>query len=91
MDTDFFLSDKPHRLGEYATHPLVRPTAVSRMIPLIDVMLVLLVSFIVTAPLLTHAVKPDLPKGASHPNLPGPGILNSPSRPKARFTGMGKR
>ena len=25
MDTDFFLSDKPHRLGEYATHPLLRP------------------------------------------------------------------
>ena len=32
------------------------------MVPLIDVMLVLLVIFIVTAPLLTHAVKLDLPK-----------------------------
>ena len=29
------------------------------MIPLIDVMLVLLVIFIITAPLLTHAVKPN--------------------------------
>jgi biopolymer transport protein ExbD len=39
------------------------------MIPLIDVMLVLLVIFIVTAPLLTHAVKIDLPKASSTPNL----------------------
>ena len=39
------------------------------MVPLIDVMLVLLVIFIITAPLLTHAVKIDLPKAASHPNI----------------------
>jgi biopolymer transport protein ExbD len=38
------------------------------MVPLIDVMLVLLVIFIVTAPLLTHAVKLDLPKVSSQPN-----------------------
>lgn len=31
------------------------------MIPLIDVMLVLLIIFIIAAPLLTHAVKVDLP------------------------------
>lgn len=42
------------------------------MIPLIDVMLVLLVIFIVTAPLLTHAVKIDLPKTSSAPNLTRP-------------------
>ena len=42
------------------------------MIPLIDVMLVLLVIFIVTAPLLTHAVKIDLPKTSSTPNLTKP-------------------
>ncbi len=42
------------------------------MVPLIDVMLVLLVIFIVTAPLLTHSVKIDLPKAASHPNLTKP-------------------
>jgi len=42
------------------------------MIPLIDVMLVLLVIFIVTAPLLTHAVKVDLPKASSAPNLTQP-------------------
>lgn len=38
------------------------------MIPLIDVMLVLLVIFIITAPLLTHAVKVDLPQAVSTPN-----------------------
>lgn len=35
------------------------------MIPLIDVMLVLLIIFIVAAPLLTHAVKIDLPVASS--------------------------
>lgn len=45
------------------------PLTEINMIPLIDVMLVLLVIFIVTAPLLTHAVKVDLPKAASAPNV----------------------
>ncbi len=38
------------------------------MVPLIDVMLVLLVIFIVTAPLLTHAVKLELPRASSQAN-----------------------
>ena len=42
------------------------------MIPLIDVMLVLLVIFIITTPLLTHAVKLDLPRASSSPNLTRP-------------------
>jgi biopolymer transport protein ExbD len=41
------------------------PVAEINMVPLIDVMLVLLVIFIVTAPLLTHAVKLDLPQVSS--------------------------
>jgi biopolymer transport protein ExbD len=49
-----------------------RPMAEINMIPLIDVMLVLLVIFIITAPLLTHAVKLDLPKASSAPNLTKP-------------------
>ena len=44
------------------------PMAEINMIPLIDVMLVLLVIFIITAPLFTHAVKLDLPKASSQPN-----------------------
>jgi biopolymer transport protein ExbD len=46
-----------------------RPMAEINMIPLIDVMLVLLVIFIITAPLLTHAVKVDLPKASSSANV----------------------
>jgi biopolymer transport protein ExbD len=48
------------------------PMAEINMIPLIDVMLVLLVIFIITAPLLTHAVKIDLPRATSQPNLTRP-------------------
>jgi biopolymer transport protein ExbD len=43
------------------------PMAEINMIPLIDVMLVLLVIFIITAPLLTHAVRIDLPSASSRP------------------------
>ena len=45
------------------------PMAEINVIPLVDIMLVLLVIFIITAPLLTHAVKIDLPKATSAPNL----------------------
>ncbi len=45
-----------------------RPVAEINLIPLVDVMLVLLVVFIVTAPLLTHAVKLELPRASSRPN-----------------------
>jgi biopolymer transport protein ExbD len=44
------------------------PMAEINMVPLIDVMLVLLVIFIITAPLLTQAVKLELPKATSHAN-----------------------
>jgi biopolymer transport protein ExbD len=49
-----------------------RPMAEINMIPLIDVMLVLLVIFIITAPLLTNAVKIDLPQASSVPNITKP-------------------
>ncbi|MBX3604489.1 MAG: biopolymer transporter ExbD [Piscinibacter sp.] len=44
------------------------PVAEINMVPLIDVMLVLLVIFIITAPLLTHAVKLELPKASAQVN-----------------------
>ena len=44
------------------------PMAEINMVPLLDVMLVLLVIFIVTAPLLTQAVKLELPKASSQAN-----------------------
>jgi len=43
------------------------PMAEINMVPLIDVMLVLLVIFLVTAPLLAHSVKVDLPQSRSAP------------------------
>lgn len=42
------------------------------VVPLVDVMLVLLVIFIITAPLLTNSVKIDLPKAVSSPNITKP-------------------
>ena len=44
------------------------PMSDINMVPLIDVMLVLLVIFIITAPLLTQAVKLELPKASSQLN-----------------------
>ncbi|HEX7234500.1 MAG TPA: biopolymer transporter ExbD [Nitrosospira sp.] len=48
------------------------PMAEINVVPLVDVMLVLLVIFIITAPLLTHSVKVDLPKASSSPNITQP-------------------
>ena len=51
------------------------PLAEINMIPLIDVMLVLLVIFIVTAPLLRHAVRIDLPRVATEPIVQKPEVV----------------
>jgi len=45
--------------------------------PLIDVMLVLLVMFIITLPIQTHAVKLDLPTGVQPPSPPPKPVLNN--------------
>jgi biopolymer transport protein ExbD len=58
--------------GGFRQESAPMPMAEINMIPLIDVMLVLLVIFIITAPLLTHAVKLDLPKASSEPTLTRP-------------------
>ena len=50
------------------------PRAEINMIPLIDVMLVLLVIFMITAPLLTHAVKLELPRASSQPPQAAPKV-----------------
>ena len=58
--------------GSFGGQGSTAPMAEINMVPLIDVMLVLLVIFIITAPLLTNAVKIDLPKASSAPNLTKP-------------------
>lgn len=52
--------------GGFSNDQAQQPVAEINMIPLIDVMLVLLVIFIIAAPLLTHAVKIDLPRAESN-------------------------
>lgn len=52
-----------------------QPMAEINTTPMVDVMLVLLVIFIITAPLLTHAIKIDLPQAGSQPNPEKPGII----------------
>jgi len=44
--------------------------------PLIDVMLVLLIMFIITIPVMTHAVKLDMPRGESVPPPVPPVVVN---------------
>ena len=48
------------------------PMAEINVVPLVDVMLVLLIIFIITAPLLTHSVKIDLPKAENTANITRP-------------------
>ncbi len=61
------------------------------VVPLVDVMLVLLVIFIVTAPLLTHSVKIDLPKASSSPNITKPEHIEFGIRPGDALFWNGER
>ena len=46
------------------------------MTPLVDVMLVLLIIFIITIPVINHSVKIDLPRAANQPNQVKPETIN---------------
>ncbi|OAJ71299.1 biopolymer transporter ExbD [Methylobacillus sp. MM3] len=61
--------------GGFSKSQTTQPMAEINMIPLIDVMLVLLVIFIITAPMLTHAVKVELPKASSTPEEQKPEVI----------------
>ena len=58
--------------GGFSDNDVGRPMAEINMIPLIDVMLVLLIIFIVTAPLLTHSIRINLPKASTQVNIEKP-------------------
>lgn len=56
--------------GKLPGDPDEQPLSEINMIPMIDVMLVLLIVFMITAPLLTNAVKLELPEASSQVNQP---------------------
>jgi biopolymer transport protein ExbD len=62
-------------MGSFNSQQNQMPTAEINMTPLVDVMLVLLIIFIITAPLMTHQVPVDLPRAASTPTLEKPMTL----------------
>jgi len=51
--------------GNTGSAPHSAPMAEINMIPLVDVMLVLLIIFMITAPLLAHKIKIDLPQAST--------------------------
>lgn len=67
------------------------PMAEINVVPLVDVMLVLLVIFIITAPLLTNAVKIDLPKATSNPNITKPDHIEFGIREDGSFYWNGEK
>jgi len=52
------------------------PMMEMNMTPLIDVLLVLLILFIITIPVMTHAVKLDMPRPTNAPQTAQPVVIN---------------
>ena len=61
--------------GRLERRPSPQPMSEINMTPLVDVMLVLVVIFIITAPLLVSAVKVDLPRAAGIAAVDAPQFL----------------
>jgi biopolymer transport protein ExbD len=62
-------------MGSFNSPGSQAPMAEINTTPLVDVMLVLLIIFIITAPLMTHQVKVDLPRSSSNPTPDKPVTL----------------
>lgn len=54
------------------------------VVPLVDIMLVLLIIFIITLPVMTHAVKIDLPRAT---DAPPPEVIIEPINIEVQFDG----
>jgi biopolymer transport protein ExbD len=77
--------------GSFDTRNHQAPMAEINVVPLVDVMLVLLVVFIITAPLLTNAVKIDLPKASSNINITKPDHIEFGIREDGSFYWSGEK
>ncbi len=64
-------------MQNFEREELQAPLAEINMTPLVDVMLVLLVIFLVTAPILNNAIKLDLPKESASQNTDDKSIVIS--------------
>lgn len=62
--------------GGFSDNKQPAPMADINVTPMVDVMLVLLVIFIITAPLFTHAIKLDLPSAQSAPAATEPSTIS---------------
>ena len=62
-------------IGSFSDESAGRPMHEINVTPLVDVMLVLLIVFIVTAPLFTHAIKIDLPRAQTQVNHEKPDTI----------------
>ena len=62
-------------IGSFNSAGTQAPMAEINTTPLVDVMLVLLIIFMITAPLMTHSVKVELPRAASTPTPDKPQTL----------------
>ncbi len=78
-------------MGSFDSRRHQGPMAEINVVPLVDVMLVLLVIFIITAPLLTNAVKIDLPKASSNPNITKPDHIEFGIREDGSFFWNGEQ
>ena len=78
-------------MGSFDSRRHQGPMAEINVVPLVDVMLVLLVIFIITAPLMTNAVKIDLPKASSNPNITKPDHIEFGIREDGSFFWNGEQ
>jgi biopolymer transport protein ExbD len=72
-------------IGSFHDESASRPMSDINVTPLVDVMLVLLIVFIVTAPLFTHSIKIDLPRAQTQVNQEKPDTVTLAVDAAGRF------
>ncbi len=72
-------------IGSFNEESASRPMSEINVTPLVDVMLVLLIVFIVTAPLFTHSIRIDLPRAQTQVNQEKPDTITLAIDAEGRF------